>query len=281
MMRFSQRIGTKSVKVEIQRRSMDEDLRITLWNAFQIFYLDEVKSQVISRSDFDLFFKILWMNFFKLPLDTLDDWYEATYQKLREWFFSWEWDEVYDFIESVAMFDSPVNRENFRTFCNNMMERELSAYRFVDNEIVEITDEREIKEIEEAIENAGVSKLSGVTTHLKCALSKMSDRKQPDYRNSIKESISAVESISQVISGDSKTELGKALRMIEDSIGIHPALKKGFLAIYGYTSDEGGIRHAMLEETNIAFEDAKYMLVSCASFINYLIIKSSKAGIKF
>lgn len=39
-----------------------------------------------------------------------NDWYEATYKQLREWFFSWRWDEVYDFIEFVAMIDGPVNR---------------------------------------------------------------------------------------------------------------------------------------------------------------------------
>jgi len=53
------------------------------------------------------------------------------------------------------------------------------------------------------------------------------------------------------------------------------------MAIYGYTSDEGGIRHAMLEEKIIDFEDAKFMLVSCSAFINYLIMKSTKSGIEF
>lgn len=112
------------------------------------------------------------------------------------------------------------------------------------------------------------------------SLSKLSDRKNPDYRNSIKESISAVESICQSLSGDSKAELGKALKLIEDNIGIHAALKKGFSAIYGYTSDEGGIKHAMLEERECFFEDAKYMLVACSAFINYLILKANRAGIR-
>lgn len=40
----------------------------------------------------------------------------------------------------------------------------------------------------------------------------------------------------------------------------------------GYTSDEGGIRHAEgLFESNVTFEEAKYMLVSCCAFVNYLI----------
>lgn len=35
----------------------------------------------------------------------------------------------------------------------------------------------------------------------------------------------------------------------------------------------------MLEENKIDFEDAKYMLVSCTAFINYLTVKASKAGL--
>jgi len=279
-MRFSQRIRKKPIKAKLQIDSMDNDLRIALWNAFQIFFLDEVKSDWISGSEFKIFFKILWHNFFKLPLDTLDDYFPETYKKIRKWFFEWEWYEVYDFIEFVSQVDSPVDKKNFRKFCNKMLERELSGYRFVGNMITKITDENELKEIEEAIEKSKKTKLSGVNLHLKSALSKLSDRKSPDYRNSIKESISAVEAISQIISGDPKAELGQALKIIEQNVGLHGALKKGFMAIYGYTSDEDGIRHAMLEESKVSFEDAKYMLVSCSAFINYLIMKATKAGIK-
>ena len=107
----------------------------------------------------------------------------------------------------------------------------------------------------------------------------LTDRKSPDYRNSIKESISAVESISKIISGDTKADLTKALKLIEDKVYIHPALKMGFTKIYGYTSDEGGIRHAILEEKDISFADAKYMLVSCSAFISYLIEKANKVRI--
>jgi len=44
----------------------------------------------------------------------------------------------------------------------------------------------------------------------------------------------------------------------------------------GYTSDENGIRHGGIDFTNAPAEDAKYMLVSCSSFVNYLIEKWSK-----
>ncbi len=161
-----------------------------------------------------------------------------------------------------------------------MLEREISAYRFVNGYIAKITSDQEINEVEDAVKISSSMGFEGVNKHLNKALDMLSSRKSPDYRNSIKESISAVESIAKLIAGDPKAELGKALKIIQEKIGLHPALLKGFLSIYGYTSDEDGIRHAMLEEKEIDFIDAKYMLVSCSAFINYLIVKSDKANIK-
>ena len=64
-----------------------------------------------------------------------------------------------------------------------------------------------------------------------------------------------------------------ALKKLDDSLNIHSALKSAYSKLYGYTSDKDGIRHSILEEPNLSFSDAKYMLVSCSAFINYLIGK--------
>jgi hypothetical protein len=63
-------------------------------------------------------------------------------------------------------------------------------------------------------------------------------------------------------------------------INLHSALRSGFAAFYGYTSDADGIRHAMLESTTLQQEDAQYMLVSCSAFIHYLLVKCENNGIK-
>jgi len=60
---------------------------------------------------------------------------------------------------------------------------------------------------------------------------------------------------------------------------MHPSLKQGFEKLYGYTSDDDGIRHALLDEANLDMEDARFMLVSCSAFVNYLVVKAQKAGI--
>lgn len=77
-----------------------------------------------------------------------------------------------------------------------------------------------------------------------------------------------------IITGDTFATLGKALSEVEKKHSLHGALKTAFSAIYGYTSDSSGIRHALLEtDTAVGFEDAKFMLVSCSAFINYLKYK--------
>lgn len=283
-MRFSQRIGVTPVKVDLQIESMDNDLRTGLWNVFKILYIDSSPpsyNDQLNQSELHRLFSLLWLDHFKLPLDSLPIWYREASKHVREGFLkNWSWYEVYDFLEFVVKKDKTLSRsESLTNACNRMLERELSAYRFVNQELVQITDKVEIKEVEEAINTAHPKGLQGVNVHLSTALQMLADKRNPDYRNSIKESISAVESIAQVMSGDPKATLGNALKLIEEKIGIHKALKSGLSSIYGYTSDAEGIRHAMLEEREIHFEDAKYMLVSCSAFINYLIVKSDRAGI--
>lgn len=281
-MLFSQRKGITPVKSIIQTNSMDVDLKNSLWNVLGSFFWNRVKEPWISPyDDMDTRFKRIWHSYFKWPLDTLDDYYPQTYKTIRGYFFKCKWYEVYDFVEFVAQnYPNEIKDGNkkFMDACNSILERELSAYRFVGDRITEITSEEEISEIEEALRIPDA--LRNVRTHLKTALDLLADRKSPDYRNSIKESISAVEAVSELIAKNPKATLGQALKEIETKVSLHPALKSAFSSLYGYTSSADGIRHALLNEANLTFDDAKFMLVSCSAFVNYLIAKVSQAGIK-
>jgi hypothetical protein len=187
---------------------------------------------------------------------------------------------VFDFVEVLG--DLQGNLEDsarlFRVICNHVLKRESSAYRFVGKIISPVTNEAEINAIEDAAATDHDS-LRPISTHIETALRLLSDRNKPDYRNSIKESISAVESLCRVIAGE-KATLGQALKLVKEKVDLHPALEKGFSSLYGWTNDTGGIRHALSDESAACdFEDAKYMLVSCSAFVNYLIAKAAKAGV--
>ena len=165
---------------------------------------------------------------------------------------------------------------NATTDINIMLEQEKSGYRLLNDKFVNIISDEELQEINKIID----SSYQAVKIHINKALALYSDRKKPDYENSIKESISAVESLCCIITGatGSQATLGSTLKKLEKDGGvvIHGAMKTAFEKLYGYTSDSDGIRHGGIDFANAPAEDAKYMLVSCSAFINYLIEKQSK-----
>jgi hypothetical protein len=287
MKSFSERKGLKPIKNMIQIDSMDDDLRNGLWNALDIYDWDSVKpvpyisksylESSSKREDVRILVKKLWLDHFKKPIDMLKDKWGDIPNQIREYFFGCLWNKVYEFIEFVANNypNQSVNSEFIRR-CNFILKRELSGYRFVGGKITQITSEEEISEIEGALKEAP----NTVAIHLETALNMLRDRESPDYRNSIKESISAVESICKLIANTPKGDLDKALKELEKRTALHPALKRAFVSLYAYTSDAQGIRHALMDEPNLDFEDAKFMLVSCSAFVNYLIVKASKSDIK-
>lgn len=285
-MNFSQSMGIESQVKHLQHDSMDSDLKNGLWNAIKLRVLDRLSRNRDNRrqSGFDEFCELMWHNYFKLPVDMISDNYRKSEEFIRDRFYKGEWYNAYNMVQWVAELDYndfKVDTESFKEFCNKVMEREFSAYRFVDDLISPITNKYEIAEIESAIYQTEIfCTFLGANIHFKSALKKLSDKTSPDYRNSIKESISAIESVARVISDGGKCSLGPALTKLKSELGLHAALVKGFREIYGYTSDGDGIRHGLMEDENCEFEDAKYMLVSSSAFVNYLIAKAVKVGIE-
>ena len=283
-MRFSERLGISPVKSTIQIDSIDDDLRNGLWNALTIFYWDHVKTMNGLYKEYDSrmarLVQLIWLDYFKLPVDDIPFLWSRTCDALKNHFYHCEWYRVYDFVEFVWQrcrgdFGQQVQALSFVEYCNQILEREVSAYRFVGGRLARLTSKEEVAAVEEAMASADV--MQPVAAHISAALALLADRKSPDYRNSIKESISAVEAVCKLLARDEKADLHTAIRKLRGSMGVHPALGKAFINMYGYTSDADGIRHALLDEPNLSFEDAKFMLVSCSAFVNYLVAKATKA----
>jgi hypothetical protein len=282
-MQFSKRYGYKSVREIIQKESINDDLHNRLWNLINFYIFNKYKKNIelqrnnpIAESNLNIFFTNLYHNYLKTRIDEIPHELQIGLEEISSLFFDhYNWYEIYDFIEfCIHYYPFPELKESFTKDINNVLEEENSAYRVINQQITEITSEQEIQSIEDALENT--NQYSGIQQHLNQALKLMSDRQKPDYRNSIKESISAVESICKIVTNDERATLGKALKVIEDKFGLHPALKGSLSQLYGYTSDSDGIRHAMLEESNLSYIDAKFMLVACTNFINYLIEKTKE-----
>jgi len=282
-MKFSQRHGYVPVRSALQTGGIDDGLRNRLWNLVRSTFFDNVPSWRGAPGDYfshtrnHEFFRNVWHNYLKRTVETIGNSYFDAVNDLKKYFMECPWHDVYDFIEFLAEPRSPV-QYGFINSVNEILKQESAGYRFVSGRIVEITSEEEIKTIEQALSLP--DSLKPVREHLNQSLKHLSNREDPDYRNSVKESISAVESLSKIISSQDKASLTTALNAVEKKTKLlHSDLKHAFQKLYGYTNDSEGIRHALMEEQTLDVEDAKFMLVSCSAFVNYLVVKAHKAGI--
>jgi ribosome-associated translation inhibitor RaiA len=287
---FSERnhiIQTKTM----QFNDIDSDLRIGIWNVFYKYYFEYYDSNYIDDRQFILI-KKFWSDFLKQPIDNFPQTYTLLISPIKsalidkreyrikggivtEYITEWWW--IYDFLEFFALYDYNTNRNGeFQKTCNLLFEHETSGYRFVNGIIAPVTSTEEINEIETAIEKS----TKEIQIHLTQSLTLLSNKKNPDFRNSIKEAITAVERQCQLISEDSDT-LTKALEKIErgKKVRIHKHLNEAFQKIYSWTNEDGGIRHPLKDDPNVDLEDAQFMLIACSAFINYLRIKKMKANL--
>lgn len=209
--------------------------------------------------------RIVWTEFLYQPADKFSDSPFDFAEILKELVNRSGWNEVYDLIEFVQ---KRTELGMLPDKLNALLEREMSGYRLKESMIVPVSDALEIQTIDEAL--AASEPFAGARSHLIDALEKLARKPEPDVRNAITEAVSAVESASRVIAKKKKANLGDALKVLERGGHVHPALKEAWLRLYGYTSDEHGLRHAMTEDPNIDFATAKYMVVSCAAFVNLL-----------
>ena len=110
--------------------------------------------------------------------------------------------------------------------------------------------------------------------HMQKAVSLFSEREKPDYANSIKESISAVESLVKEFTGK---KMGPGLEKLRrDGFFPHSAFAEALKKHYGFASDAGGIRHAADGKSPEPDADtARFMLVTCAAFVNYMTARNS------
>ncbi len=276
--RFSDRMGFAEHIPMIQTEGMNTALRNSLWNFIHELYESEYDYWLIVA-------KWVARLFLKVPVDELPYRDYECRKWLKQHFYKLKWYEVYDFVEFIVDYHEKMiqysqhRRHQLENIFNILFERELSGYRFISGILAPISNPAETTEIAAAIEATARVGMEGAHLHLQTALTLIGKKPEPDYRNSIKEAISAVESISKQLSGSTAQGLSGALDELSKHVEIHGALKAGFIKLYGYTSDESGVRHAILEQPNVGFSEAKYMIVSCSSFVNYLIAKAQQGGL--
>ena len=179
-----------------------------------------------------------------------------------------EWYFLFNTIEISLKFinDNIFNGFEYQTKFNSILAQENSGYRLQDFVFVPITNEQELKEVADA----QIKQEDAVAKHIKKAVTLFSQRPDPDYENSAKEAISAVEAKLQILTNSPKEVPSDCIKKIKHPYGS--ALLKAIGNLYGFCSDNGGIRHANSPQGSkpMSFEDAKFILVTSSAIVNLL-----------
>ena len=290
-LKFSQRYGHEPLPEPMQLEKLSDDLRREIWNAtFHFLTMDRSGNDPSMRMlgavpdhQTPIIIRNVLGEFLKLPHDEIDgnvrfNVQHTKYRETKEIILRGAFNKVLDLIEIVANLPSEVKgTRRFIDTIQHQFEKHAAAYWLDASSRPFQFYPRSSKEqgvaMKQAIKTLHERGMEGASTHLSQAAEHI---KAQQYGDSIADSIHAVESVTCVIAQKEKATLGQALDSLERAKLLkHPALKEAFKKLYSYTSNEQGIRHALLEKgaPDVDVDDAVFMLGACASFAAYLVNK--------
>lgn len=284
---FSDRYGYTTPREVLIVEDMPQEVENAICSALddlkQDLYYKKNKTYPYYTSDNDLTYgmleKLVWRFYLKRRETDLKFNYDECQEVTTAYILDtrYQWYEKLNLLEfvivSLAEFVRSINGE-YRDICVKFIDcinRDFKnlgyGYRIIKDKIVQVTDPIEIDSIIEAMQG----QKDNVHVHIESALSHFAKRPEPDYRNSIKESISAVECLCREIT--KKSTLDDAIPVLKSKgVQLNPQFEEGLKKMYFYTNDKRtGIRHALMDGSYVpTMADAKYMLVICSAFVNYI-----------
>ena len=276
---FSQREGYRAVPGPLQLKELPETARMDLWNVLYAFFWHSNLDRRYLDGAWEVILRDVHAWHHHLPLD---EWTGELYKvsnRLRTFIQQQPFDQVFDLFEYV-MQHKHCPPHFIETVSNAFRVCQL-AYAIDADPPVTIwpaTTPEEGTELVRSVDELRSAGLDGSVTHLRNASKCINDG---DWAGSVRESIHAVESIARLIDPAASEVLTPALKSLEEHRVLqHSALKQAFIKLYGYTCDEQGIRHALLDkaEANVTIDEAVFMLGACASFASYLWRKHQAAA---
>ena len=280
---FSQRHGYEDVPQPLQLEELPRAARIAIWNVLYAHLQGarrwHLGSTYIVARPWANILGDLHVHHDNKPLDECSPYFDHWRSELRNRLERLAINHVFDFIEFImGHHDCPPKFivGMVDAFGNSRLAYAIDAG--PPPTIVPAATAEEGDQLTENLQELRAAGLQAATTHLHAASQCINDG---DWSGSVRESIHAIESVAKQIDPGGAKTLGKALDSLQkQGVLQHKALKESLSKLYGYTSDEQGIRHALLEEgqANVTIDEAVFMLGACASFASYLWRKHKAAG---
>lgn len=268
---FEQREGLVPLPRQLAIGEIDQAVIAGLWYAVS-GYIDENSSDDGWGRYFacDYLEVIAQRHFVAVQHRYIDDFEAASDEIKKNWKRYFRAEATYG--ETLGFTEWLVREDRGRTSLASSVERILAetrcAYRLIDRcTIAPIACEEEAAAYKAALSTLQVANQPGARKHLLDAASYLSQGK---FAESVRESIHGIEGLLRNLTGHSK--FSKAVAQIATERQLHESFKLALNNLYGYSSDEQGIRHPLLDkgDANVTEQDALFMLGVCASFVTYL-----------
>lgn len=268
---FSQRIGLAPVRFEPQTDRLDQSTRTALWN--WLHQLEEHLNKGYRGKYVEGAYRQLWRDSYEFDLSSFT--VHSARNQLKTILSKGEWHQaltiVEDYVNALERSERGLGNALSTRINEDVFTRYLVGYRFVDFQLVPITDDLEIASVNDAITNQEVP--DNARSHLKKAIALLSSRENPNYGKAMDESLEAVEAAVHSLTG--KKVLSEGLKMLKRGECLaHPALVQAWDKMYAWASDDG-IRHAEFRDVPKDQATAVYVLVTCSAFVNYLASASN------
>ncbi|WP_297837125.1 AbiJ-NTD4 domain-containing protein [uncultured Roseibium sp.] len=274
---FEQAEGAAPLPRQLKLKEVTPEMRAVLWKIVHSS-LQSHKSSGSARAFLDdPWDRILQAAHVLRDHRMIDDYNNDSYKliaEVRSIFEHGDYLEIFGWLEFVLKRNPPYGFPEDIAF---ILEKTGAAYRVIDKTIIVPFGSHEEEEaLKTAMADLANTEFRGAKAHLRNAAQLLSDGKNAD---SIRESIHAVESVVRTLEDTGK--FSTALARLSQKTKIHASMLEGFKKLYGYTSDENGIRHPLLDDAGASVDetDALFMIGACASFLTYLINKSRNAGL--
>jgi hypothetical protein len=273
---FAQAEGAAPLPTQLKRTEISSELRAVLWNYIyrELEETADTATWTYVGEPWRTILRDVHVYLFHQPADEFDANFKQATGAVKRVFMAGDYVLIYGWLQHVlrlrALPDFEKRIDKILVYCR-------SPYRMVAPDVIApVGSDLEAKTVAKALADLNSASLAGGREHLKAAASELS---AGHFADSVRESISAVESVVRVLEPDG--DFSKALAKLETKTNIHGALKKGFLSIYGFTSDEQGVRHALLDKDapNVDEADALFMIGACSAFVSYLINKARAVGL--
>lgn len=278
-MTFAEAEGAVPLPAQLKPKEVSPELRAVLW---RLVYDSLLKHREYPSMGGRPYFKDPWRGILrKIHVyrnhRMADEFVENADKQIletKEIFLKGDYIKIFGWLQDVIRNNPPYG---FADLVDRALIYCRAPYRVLDERtIVPVGSEMEFDSLVRAFADLAAAEFHGARSHLKTAAEMLTAGKWAD---SIRESIHSVESVARVLDGSG--EFSRSLSRLENSVRIHTSMKQGFKNLYGYTNDEKGIRHPLLDDgtANVDETDALFMIGACASFVTYLINKSRTAGL--